>query len=137
MKISVDVEKKVSRLWINNTSGKPDAALTLLVVSFILSCVLAIVGAVDEVSIGSTIIDFNEFNVGGFATTVMLPLAGLYWGRRFTESMNAVSKAQSYYSPGSKQESSIEPRKKEVKAVVKSSKEESDEAMGDSDEVAG
>ncbi len=89
---------KASWFWMKNTSGKPDAALTLMVLAFLLSCFLAVVGALEEVNVGDTSIAFNDFNMG-FATVVLIPLIGLYFGRRWTDTQAGVYKQQALYAP--------------------------------------
>jgi purine-cytosine permease-like protein len=88
---------KASWFWLKNTSGKADAALTLMVAAFVLSCFLAVAGAVSEVSVGDTSVTFNEFNMG-FATVVLVPLIGLYFGRRWTDTQAGLYKQQALFT---------------------------------------
>ncbi len=89
---------KASWFWMKNTSGKADAALTLMVLSFLLSCVLAIAGAFQEIRVGDTSVTFTEYNMG-FATTVLVPLIGLYFGRRWTDTHRGLYDQQKLYAP--------------------------------------
>lgn len=69
---------------LRNSGGKKDVALTLMVVTWALCCALAIVGAIKSVSYGDKTLEFNDFDMG-FASVVFVPLAGLYFGRRYTD----------------------------------------------------
>lgn len=91
---------KASWFWMKNTSGKADAALTLMVASFMLSCVLAMAGAFGEIRVGNTSVSFNEYNMG-FATTVLVPLIGLYFGRRWTDTQRGLYDNQALHAPKS------------------------------------
>lgn len=88
---------KASWFWMKNTSGKADAALTLMVGAFILSCLLAVAGAVEEVNVGDTSIAFSDFNMG-FTTTVLVPLIGLYFGRRWTDTQAGLYNQQALFT---------------------------------------
>lgn len=122
-----DLEVKISRFWVKNTSGKPDAALTLLLIAFFLSCALTVVGAIQEIAIGNFVLTFNESNVGMFATTVLIPLIGLYFGRRWRSAQESASNVQSLFFQNL-------PKKETKKETLVENKHSEE---GGSDEVEG
>ena len=95
--MSNKVEKKGSWWMLHNSGGKKDVALTMMIVTWILCCVLAIVGAVNEISYEGDKITFNEFNMG-FATVVFTPIVGLYFGRRYTDIQKGMYQNQALHS---------------------------------------
>lgn len=64
-------------MWIKNTGGKKDAALTMMIVAFVFSLGLALLGAVETVNLGNKSFSFRPFDMG-FATTVLVPLIALF-----------------------------------------------------------
>ena len=96
--VAVKPKKKGAWWMLHNSGGKKDVALTLMVMAFMLSCFLAALGALGEVSVGNTIVSFNEFNMG-FATVVLVPLIGLYFGRRYTDTQRGLYDQQALYAP--------------------------------------
>jgi hypothetical protein len=68
---------------IKNSKGGKDAALTLMLIAFFFSLMLAGLGAIETLSIATYAVAFRSFDMG-FATTVLIPLIGLYFGRRWT-----------------------------------------------------
>ena len=82
---------------IRNSRGKKDVALTLMLVSFVFSIALAVFGAVETLNVGDNSVSFREFNMG-FATTVLVPLIGLYFGRRWTDTNSGRYDQQKLYA---------------------------------------
>ena len=96
--------KKGSWWMVKNSSGKKDVALTLMLASFVFSLVLAIFGAVETLSLGDRSISFREYNMG-FATTVLIPFIGLYFGRRWTDTNRGLYDQQKLYAKRPEDES--------------------------------
>lgn len=94
-------------MWIKNTSNKKDAALTLMILAFVFSLLLAIMGAIDSLTLGDYIISFREYNMG-FATTVLIPLIGLYFGRRWTDTQRGLYDTQKLWAGGDRSDSTKE-----------------------------
>jgi hypothetical protein len=92
--------KKGSWWMVRNSSGKKDVALTLMLVSFTFSIALALFGAIETLDLGDRSISFREYNMG-FATTVLVPLIGLYFGRRWTDTNRGLYDQQKLYAKSS------------------------------------
>lgn len=99
MDLLIAMAKKKKGAWwtITNSGGKSDVTLTLMIAAFVLSCFLALAGAVGDLSYGDTSISFQEFNMG-FATVVFCPLAGLYFGRRWTDTQAGMYNIQALFA---------------------------------------
>lgn len=75
---------KAAWWWLKNTKNKPDAALTMLVVAFLIVTGTYALSVVGELTIGTVHLVMNAFTTD-YATTVMAPLMALYFGRRYTD----------------------------------------------------
>lgn len=82
---------------IRNSGGKKDVALTLMLATWVICCALAIVGAIETISYDDKTIEFNEFDIG-FASVVFVPLAGLYFGRRYTDAQKDMLDTQKVWN---------------------------------------
>lgn len=69
---------------LRNSSGKKDAALTLMVLAFVFTVFMAFLGVIHHISIGDKNIEFREFDIG-FPTVVLIPLCTLYFSRKYTD----------------------------------------------------
>jgi hypothetical protein len=83
-KVPAPQAPKTSWFWMKNTSGKPDAALTLMVMSFLLVTSAYVASVVGTLSVGGVMFSFSAFDVT-YATAITVPLMGLYFGRRWTD----------------------------------------------------
>lgn len=90
VEVSPKKEPKTGWWWLRNTKGKPDAALTMMVLAFLTVTASYVASVVGEIDIKSIHLVFEEFNVS-YATTVLIPLMSLYFGRRWTDA-NAKNK---------------------------------------------
>ncbi len=90
-------EKSGSWWMLKNSGGKKDVALTMMMVTWLLCMGLAVAGAFGSVEIEGMKIVFQEFNMG-FATTVLVPLIGLYFGRRYSDTQKGLYETQSLWS---------------------------------------
>lgn len=81
---------------LKNSAGKKDVAMTLMVVCFLFTLGLAGMGAIETASILGQVIAFRAFDMG-FATTVLVPLIGLYFGRRWTDTQRGLYDAQALH----------------------------------------
>lgn len=79
-----------------NSAGKKDVAMTLMIVAFTFSLFLAALGAVENINLGDQSFNFRAFDMG-FATTVLVPLIGLYFGRRWTDTNRGLYDHQSLF----------------------------------------
>lgn len=75
---------KKSRLWLKNSKGKPDAALTIMICSFAIVTFAYLASIIGTITVGATVINFSAFDVT-YATAITVPLMGLYFGRRWTD----------------------------------------------------
>ena len=93
------LEKSKEGSWwmLKNSGGKKDVALTMMIVTWLLCMVLAAAGAVGTVEVENVKVVFQEFNMG-FATTVLVPLIGLYFGRRYSDTQKGLYHNQSLWS---------------------------------------
>lgn len=89
--------KKVPFWMIRNSGGKKDVALTLMLATWVICCGLAIVGAIQTISYDDKTVEFNEFDIG-FASVVFVPLAGLYFGRRYTDAQKEMIDTQKVWN---------------------------------------
>lgn len=81
---------KTGPWWaLRNSAGKKDVAMTLMIVSFVFSLLLAGLGAIENINLGEQSFNFRAFDMG-FATTVLVPLIGLYFGRRWTDTQRGL-----------------------------------------------
>lgn len=81
----------MNMLWIKNTGGKKDAALTMLVISFFVSLALAVLGAIEEITFNGATLGFRALDPT-FTTTIFGGLAALYFGRRWVDIQNGLYK---------------------------------------------
>lgn len=81
---------------LKNSAGKKDVAMTLMIVAFLFSLLLAVLGAFESVNLGEKSFNFRAFDMG-FATTVLVPLIGLYFGRRWTDTNRGLYDHQAMY----------------------------------------
>lgn len=89
---------KIGPWWaLKNSAGKKDVAMTLMIVAFLFSLLLAIAGAFEDVSFGDSSLSFRAFDMG-FATTVFAPLVALYFGRRYTDTQKGLYDNQALWS---------------------------------------
>lgn len=89
--------KKGAWWMMKNSSGKKDIALTLMVVAFIFSLGLAGLGSIENLDLGDRSVSFREYNMG-FATTVLAPIVGLYFGRRWTDTNRGLYDQQALHA---------------------------------------
>jgi len=90
--------KKSGPWWaLKNSGGKKDVALTLMVLAFASSLGLAGLGTIENLDIGDASIGFRSFDMG-FATTVLIPMIGLYFGRRYTDTQRGLYDQQSLWA---------------------------------------
>ena len=75
---------KAAWFWIKNTSGKPDAILTLTLLSFLLVTGAYLASVLGSLTIGALAMTFNSFDAA-YATTITVPLLATYAGRRWTD----------------------------------------------------
>lgn len=87
---------------LKNTSGKRDVAMTLMILAFLFSLLLAGLGTLENVNLGERSFSFRAFDMG-FATTVLVPLIGLYFGRRWTDTQHGLYDMQALHA-GKKEE---------------------------------
>lgn len=80
---ALQLPPKTSFLWLKNTSGKADAILTLMVLSFLIVTGAYLASILGSVTIGGLAMTFNAFDVS-YATAVMIPLMMTYAARRYT-----------------------------------------------------
>jgi hypothetical protein len=84
--------------WMmRNSSGKKDVAMTLMIIAFFFSLGLAAIGSIQSLSFAGYAFAFRAFDMG-FATTVLVPLIGLYFGRRWTDTQRGLYDTQALYS---------------------------------------
>lgn len=83
---------------VKNSNGKKDAALTLMLLAFVFTLAMTFLSAIHTVNIGDKNISFREFDMG-FPTVVLIPLIGLYFGRRWTDVQAGVYEQQKLYAP--------------------------------------
>lgn len=91
MSEKTEIKLSANHPWwaLRNSSGKKDVAMTLMIVSFVFSLILAGLGAVENINLGNRSFNFRAFDIG-FATTVLIPLIGLYYGRRYTDTQRGL-----------------------------------------------
>jgi len=77
-------KKKISNIWVIDTSGKPSISATFAVVAFFTTS-LAYVTAIFESVGGVTFRAFDTAACGAY----MIPILSLYFGRRWTEKSDA------------------------------------------------
>lgn len=83
IEIKVKPVKKEGGWWmIRNSNGKKDFALTLCLWAFIICVLMALASSFQVIDVNGHTITFRAFDVG-FATTVFVPTAMLYFGRRY------------------------------------------------------
>lgn len=70
----------VSRIWIRNTEGKPSISATFATVAF-LAATVAYVASIFEKIGGFSIRPFDS----AACTSYLVPILGLYFGRRLTD----------------------------------------------------
>lgn len=75
---------KTSWFWVKNTAGKPDAVLTLMLLSFMIVTGAYLASILGSVTIGALAMTFNAFDVS-YATAITVPLMATYFGRRWTD----------------------------------------------------
>ncbi len=75
--------RKIPRWFMHNTSGKPDAMLTLTFISFVITTFVYFTSCIGTITIGSITVTFVPFNPG-YAGVVLIPLLMAYFGRRYT-----------------------------------------------------
>lgn len=80
--------EKLPRYWMRGANGKRSASLTLAVVAFVI-CTIWVAASMFE-QIGPVKIRVFDPAVAG---VYLIPILGLYWGRRKTESDSKVSTA--------------------------------------------
>lgn len=81
-----DTSVNTSRFWIRNTDGKPSISATFATVAFV-AATGAYVAAIFE-KIGSfTVRPFDS----SACTSYLIPILGLYFGRRFTDAKLSAS----------------------------------------------
>jgi len=78
---------------LKNSAGKKDVSMTLMIISFIFCLGMAILGSFESVNLGERSFNFRAFDVG-FASTVLIPMLALYFGRRYTTAHERVSKVK-------------------------------------------
>lgn len=111
----MSTEKKYNGPWwmMRNSAGKRDAALTLMVLAFLFSLGMAAVGVIEELAYDGSSITFRQFDMG-FATTVLVPLIALYFGRRYTSGSASVIETQKVFAHrGGKKVTSDEDQKEQ------------------------
>lgn len=86
-------KEKPSRLWMINTKGKPDVVMTLMVLSFVLSCLMAIAAVIETLTVGTFSIALRAFDMG-FSSVVMVPLVAAYVGKRYTDAQVNLKETQ-------------------------------------------
>lgn len=74
---------------LKNSAGKKDVAMSLMIIAFFFALGLAGLGAIETASILGQSLAFRAFDMG-FATTVLVPLIGLYFGRRWTDTQRGL-----------------------------------------------
>jgi hypothetical protein len=80
---------RVSNLWIKNTDGKPSMSATFATVAFV-AATFAYVAAIFEKVGSMTIRPFDS----SACTAYLIPILGLYFGRRFTDAKLAAAPAK-------------------------------------------
>ena len=80
-----------------NSAGKKDVAMTLMIIAFFFALGLAGLGAIETASVLGQMFAFRAFDMG-FATTVLVPLIGLYFGRRWTDTQRGLYDQQALFS---------------------------------------
>lgn len=93
---------------LRNSAGKKDVAMTLMIVAFMFSLLLAGLGAIENINLGNQSFNFRSFDMG-FATTVLVPLVGLYFGRRWTDTNRGLYDHQSMYLSARKSDDLEQP----------------------------
>lgn len=85
--------------WIKNTRGKPDAALTFAVISFLIVTVNVLLSTFGTISCGEHIIQFAALDSGTMAVYLGATFS-TYIGRRWTDThYDSVSKKESDKKP--------------------------------------
>ena len=79
-KTSVDQKPKTAWFWLRNTDGKPSMSATFATVAFV-AATGAYVAAIFEKFGSVTIRPFDS----SACTAYLIPILGLYFGRRFTD----------------------------------------------------
>jgi len=92
---------------LKNSAGKKDVAMTLMLIAFFFALLLAGMGAIETAAILGQTIAFRAFDMG-FATTVLVPLIGLYFGRRWTDTQRGLYDQQALWAKSSYQKVSSE-----------------------------
>jgi len=89
----VIVKESSKHPWwaLKNSAGKKDVSMTLMIISFVFCLGMAILGSFESINLGERSFSFRAFDVG-FASTVLIPMLALYFGRRYTTAHERVSK---------------------------------------------
>ena len=89
-KESVKKEKaKTSWWWMNNSEGKPSMSATFATIAF-LAATGAYIAAIFE-KVGT--VSIRPFDSAA-CSTYLIPILGLYFGRRFTDAKLSLNKAE-------------------------------------------
>ncbi len=88
------MEIKEKSWWmLRDSKGKPNAVLTMMLYSFILSSFMALFGMFETITLGDKSVTLRSFDIG-YASVVLIPLIAAYVGRRYTDSQEKLKETQ-------------------------------------------